>query len=150
LALVQDIGDGKCENTATPSGERQFERGDGADLRVRPLDNSPVAATSRSDGWRGRSLAPLVYLTRRAAPVRQDQRFAWQRGLALLRRLYLLAGREMVAQGLLDRPDDVFFLNADEVRAAAIGFVPSLRPRAAARRRQYVEDCERFARSSSE
>jgi pyruvate,water dikinase len=122
----------------------------GADTQVRPLGNLPDGPMLQTDGWRARLLRPLIVLTRRHAKLREDQRFAWQRGLALLRRLYLLAGRGMVQRNLLDRPDDVFFLNADEVRAAAIGIVPSLRQRAATRARRYAEYRERFERRSSE
>jgi pyruvate,water dikinase len=102
------------------------------------------------DGWQTRVLAPLAALARRHARLREDQRFAWQRGLALLRRLYLLAGRGLAERGLLDQATDVFFLNADEVRVGALGLVSSLRPRGAARAKRFAAERERFALSPSE
>lgn len=63
-------------------------------------------------------LSPLARITRRYARLREDQRFTWQRGLALMRRLYLIAGRILCERGSLQRAEDVFFLTADEVRAA--------------------------------
>jgi pyruvate,water dikinase len=91
-------------------------------------------------------LSPLVGLARRSARLREDQRFAWQRGLAQLRRLYLLAGRLLVARGALAAPEDVFFLTSDEVREAARGDVADLRDRADRRRAAYDVEQKRFAR----
>ena len=36
-------------------------------------------------------------------------------GYGLFRRLFLLAGREMVSKGILDKPDDIFYLTRNEV-----------------------------------
>jgi pyruvate,water dikinase len=116
-----------------------------SDGPVRSGVQNPLSEKS----WRARLLAPLATLARRYARLREDQRFAWQRGLALLRRLYLLAGRGLVERDLLDRAEDVFYLNADEVRASATGIVPSLRPRVVARAKRFAADRERFARDAS-
>ncbi len=113
-----------------------------------PQGRAPWAP--REVGWRAWLLAPLVVLTRRSARLREDQRFAWQRGLALLRRLYLLAGRTLVAQGVLRRSDDVFFLTAEEVRAASTGNTSALGDRARARAARYAEAWARFRRGARE
>jgi pyruvate,water dikinase len=41
-----------------------------------------------------------------------------QMGVATLRRFCLAVGKRLVARGILDRPEDVFFLYKDEVRQA--------------------------------
>src|SRR5205814_10240001 len=74
------------------------------------------------------------------------QRFAWQRGLAVLRRLYLLAGRVLAERGALATTSDVFFLTDEEVRDAMSGSTAHLRDRAATRKRAYAAERERFAR----
>lgn len=78
----------------------------------------PAAPRRASFGVAGWLLRPLAGLARRYARLRENQRFAWQRGLAQARRLYLLAGRILVERGALNRAEDVFFLTTDEVRRA--------------------------------
>ncbi|MGH2458988.1 MAG: PEP-utilizing enzyme, partial [Chloroflexota bacterium] len=84
-------------------------------------------------------LQSLAALTRRYARLRENQRLTWQRGLALLRRLYLLAGASLVHQGRLLRPDDVFFLTAEEVGRANALASGDLAPLIADRRRRFAE-----------
>ncbi len=103
--------------------------------------------------WPGPILAPLVELTRRYTRLRENQRLTWQRGLALLRRLYVLAGATLVRQGRLRRADDVFFLRADEVDRAITLPGGDLRPLVAERRRRFAENAAltvypRFLRGS--
>ncbi|MBC7262874.1 MAG: hypothetical protein H5T64_00775 [Chloroflexi bacterium] len=58
----------------------------------------------------------LLSLVRRYMCLREDQRFYWQRALAIMRALFLLLGECMRASGALKAPDDIFFLSKDEVR----------------------------------
>lgn len=57
----------------------------------------------------------LLHLTRCYLPLREDQRFYWQRTLALIRRLFLLLGRRMVEATILDSETQIFFLTKTEV-----------------------------------
>ena len=92
-------------------------------------------------------LVPLVGITRRYVRLRENQRLTWQRGIALLRRLYLLAGKTLVQQSVLRQPEDVFFLTADEVRrfseGASAAEVSAMAAHVDERRRRYADDCER-------
>jgi pyruvate,water dikinase len=57
----------------------------------------------------------------RYMPLREDQRFYWQKILALERRLSLWIGKYMTGKGLLGRPEDIFFITMDELRQAVAG-----------------------------
>ncbi|HUX86502.1 MAG TPA: PEP/pyruvate-binding domain-containing protein, partial [Chloroflexota bacterium] len=89
-------------------------------------------------------LTPLVSLTRRYARLRENQRFTWQRGIALLRRLYLRAGRALATEGRLHLAEDVFFVTADDVLHAAINPNLRLTELAAGRAQRYAEQWARF------
>jgi phosphohistidine swiveling domain-containing protein len=57
----------------------------------------------------------VLKLARCYVALRENQRFAWQRTLALLRRAFLRIGEHLAAGGLLARPDDLFFATLEEV-----------------------------------
>lgn len=95
------------------------------DLRPRDLPGATIEAAVAPAALRPSPLldwllGPLIALTRRYARLRENQRLTWQRGIALLRRLYLLAGEVLVREGLLDQPDEIFFLTAEEIRLATL------------------------------
>jgi len=64
-------------------------------------------------------------------------------GYGLFRRLFLLAGREMVSKGILDKPDDIFYLSRNEVdeimRDPVIAGATEYRERAVMRRNEMEE-----------
>ena len=60
----------------------------------------------------------LLHLTQAYVRLREDERFAWQSGLALLRRVCLVAGELLVARGELADAADLFYLQRNEVDAA--------------------------------
>jgi pyruvate,water dikinase len=53
--------------------------------------------------------------------LREEQRFYWQKTLALQRRLILWIGHRLVARGWLKRPEDVFFATLAELLRAVAG-----------------------------
>jgi rifampicin phosphotransferase len=118
-----------------------------ATLRSAPARVVPSALNEHSAATRPRAsvLWPLAYLTRRYACLREDQRFAWQRGMALLRRLYLLAGHYLAAHRVIQREEDVFFLLAEEIRAQVNRPTGSLVERVAVRARRFAADTTHFA-----
>lgn len=96
------------------------------------------AAVHVSRGWR-LLLAPFVAVARRYLALREEQRFYWQRGLALMRALYLRLGKHLAEAGRLDCAEDVFYLTAEEVEALAGGRGPANSRRLAAwRRREFA------------
>jgi phosphohistidine swiveling domain-containing protein len=68
--------------------------------------------------WRWLVFQKVLSLSRLYMPLREDQRFAWQRTLAAQRRLLLLIGRELARRGVLASPDDIFFATLPEVQLA--------------------------------
>ncbi len=64
-------------------------------------------------------------------------------GYGLFRRLFLLAGKEMVKRDILDKTDDIFYLTRDEIRAALhspdIGGDKDYRDLAGSRKREMEE-----------
>ena len=57
----------------------------------------------------------LLILVQRYMPLREDQRFYWQKGLAAIRELFLMIGDRLVADGLLKDREEVFFAAKDEI-----------------------------------
>lgn len=92
-------------------------------------------------GWRRVLLRPLVYFARQYAALREDQRYYWQKSLALSRRTYLRLGDDLKARGILDTPTDIFYLTRQEIatfyRAHGVG--RELRERAQARQAEWAE-----------
>jgi phosphohistidine swiveling domain-containing protein len=76
-----------------------------------------AAVAARPLGWlKLLVLDRVLELARRYVALRENQRFAWQRTLALLRQAFLRIGEQLAAEGSLARADDVFFATLEEVR----------------------------------
>jgi phosphohistidine swiveling domain-containing protein len=105
-----------------------LQEGPSADLATRQREQATVqqqvqaALRSQPLGrWRWFLFRQVLSLARRYMPLREDQRFAWQRTLAAQRRLFLLLGRELARRGVLASPDDIFFATLAEVQLAVHG-----------------------------
>ena len=73
-------------------------------------------------GWLRRAVFEHVLrLTRCYMPLREEQRFYWQRTLALMRHLFLLLGQRMADKGVLNASSYIFFLTKDELQAFICG-----------------------------
>jgi pyruvate,water dikinase len=73
----------------------------------------------RLTGWRLRWTRGLLRWAQRYGPLREDALADVGLGWPLLRRMYHEIGRRLVAASALARPEDVFWLKAEEVAAAA-------------------------------
>jgi phosphohistidine swiveling domain-containing protein len=58
-------------------------------------------------------------MARRYLPLREDQRFYWQMGLAIIRRTYIRLGEEFARRGAITQARDIFFLTTEEVESVA-------------------------------
>jgi pyruvate,water dikinase len=77
---------------------------------------------AQSWGWFKARLFNLVLsCTQHYMPLREDQRFYWQKILALERRLILTIAKCIAERDEIKRPEDIFFITMDELRQAVAG-----------------------------
>jgi pyruvate,water dikinase len=57
----------------------------------------------------------VLPLTREYVRLREDQRYYWQKSLAIARQLYLLLAERLVAQGMIAERDAIFYATHDEL-----------------------------------
>ncbi len=60
---------------------------------------------------------PLITLARRYAQLREDQRYYWQKSLALTRAAYLVLGRDLAARELIGNANEIFYATREEISA---------------------------------
>ncbi|NIO68332.1 MAG: hypothetical protein GTN71_04585, partial [Anaerolineae bacterium] len=106
--LVESLLEGKTE-LDIEDGARQREA---AYNQVRKVVRKGVAGRLKMAVF-----DHVLGLARRYMPLREDQRFYWQKTLAAMRELFLLIGDRLVAEGLLKDRVEVFFATKDEVEA---------------------------------
>ncbi len=91
---------------------------------------------------RRRLLSRVLFPVRRFLEMREEQRFEWERVLARQRGLFLSAAERLVEQGLLETPDEIWYLAWEEFVAAFSDDTPPPAGCVAARRHaSYVEAC---------
>ncbi len=86
----------------------------------RPAQNLPSArnaARARLPLWQKGSFDVILSFARRYASLREDQRYYWQKSLAVSRRAYLMLTEHLRAQQVVTEPDDVFYVTSTEVAA---------------------------------
>ncbi len=86
---------------------RLLQMMEGAQQNGQGEERAPSAAAPRSFGQRW-MFSAIQDLAVRYVALRENQRYYWQKSLAITRRLYVLLGDRLVAQGILSRPDEVF------------------------------------------
>ncbi|MGY1691379.1 PEP/pyruvate-binding domain-containing protein [Geodermatophilus sp. SYSU D01105] len=120
--------------------DRQRRGAEQAEAAARDL----VAAVRRARGrLRALLLRAVLSRYRALAGLRERPKFDLVRVLALGRGLLQQVGAALVADGRLDDPDDVFFLDPADLRAAVEGTAPDLRERAGRRRQEYERELDR-------
>lgn len=85
-------------------------------------------------------------LTRRMRQLmgaREAPKFWAVRMFALIRQMLQGAGDDLAQQGLIERPDDIFFLRLGELEQTGDQVAPSLAERAATRRSEYTRELAR-------
>lgn len=66
---------------------------------------------------------------RELAGLREQPKFEGARMIAIARQVMLQAGADLALQGLINTPDDVFFLTLDDLLATESGTINDLRPK---------------------
>ena len=100
-----------------------------------------VARVRRRSRWRARAVGFALGRVRALVGLREAPKDDLVRLIALARAELAAVGVELAAQGLLDAPDDVFFLDLRDVRAAVTR--TDQRARVAARREEYARELRR-------
>jgi pyruvate,water dikinase len=118
--------------------DRRFARA--ADEAVAKIDEL-VRRARRTRPVRARLAGFLLRRSRQLAGLRELPKFAWLHAFAAMRRQLLAAGTELAERGLLERADDIMFLDLREALAAADG--KDQREPVAARRTDYERECRR-------
>jgi rifampicin phosphotransferase len=119
-----------------------------ADLRFARASQQAVAKIDelvtrarRTRPIRARCASFLLRRSRALAGLRELPKFAWLYAFGEMRRQLLAAGAELVERGLLERPDDIMFLDFREALAAANG--DDLRELITTRRADYEREMKR-------
>ena len=100
-----------------------------------------VARVRRRSRWRARAVGFALGRVRALVGLREAPKDHLVRLIALARAELAAVGVELAAQDLLDAPDDVFFLDLRDVRAALTG--TDQRARVATRREEYARELRR-------
>ncbi|MEU4834523.1 PEP/pyruvate-binding domain-containing protein [Streptosporangium sp. NPDC023615] len=95
--------------------DRRFEQ---AAARAERTVTSLSRRARRTRPVRGRLAAFLMRRSRKLTGLREIGKFAWLPAIQAARRQLLLIGADLAGRGLLERGDDVMFLDLSEVRAA--------------------------------
>ena len=66
--------------------------------------------------WQRLMLAPVISLARNYSAMREDQRYYWQKSLALSRRLCLILADRLIADGVITDRNRVFFATHSELQ----------------------------------
>jgi pyruvate,water dikinase len=102
-----------------------------------------VARARRGRPVRARLAGFLLRRSRALAGLRELPKFAWLYAFAEMRRQLLAAGAELQRHGVLDRAEDVMFLDFREALTAAGSGGDGLRERVASRRAEYRREMRR-------
>jgi pyruvate,water dikinase len=88
----------------------------------------------------------VLDLAQHYVPLREDQRFYWQKTLAQQRQLFLLLGQCLTEQRALGQGQDIFFLTKHEVEAYVQGAADANHCHALAesRQRQFARLCQDY------
>lgn len=84
-----------------------------------------------------------AYRVRALAGLREMPKFTIIRMFGLVRSMLLDSGRQLVARGVLERPDDLFFLRVTELQQLAAGARRDWRALVAGRRQTYAREMTR-------
>ena len=90
----------------------------GADVAEQAIERLAQAMPNPAQAQAARFLASRM---RALAGLRETPKFTIIRLMGIVRKMMLQSGQELVAAGVLERPDDVFFLHFEELEALAAG-----------------------------
>jgi phosphohistidine swiveling domain-containing protein len=104
---------------------KYYLRGEGKDPRERQREatvrreEATTAALARLDPARRKVFRGLLGWTQKYVPLREDALADVGLAWPLMRKMLFELGRRLVAAGAIEKPDDVFWLEGDELKDAA-------------------------------
>jgi rifampicin phosphotransferase len=119
-----------------------FERGEAAAQRV--IDDLAAAVRQEPNGaFKARLVYALAKRMRALAGLRESPKFFIINLFGIVREGLLQSGQELVAQGVIQRPDDLMFLHLKELQALAAGYAIDWQALVAERRALYAREKRR-------
>lgn len=131
-------------NIADPSQAPDVVFQRGAVAAEAAIERLTQAIRHGKRGWLKARLARAAARRIRAlAGLRETPKFTIVRTWGIVRQALLDSGRTLTAAGILDQPDDLFFLTTAELRQLASGARRAWKPLAAARRAVWLREKQR-------
>ncbi|MCE7982073.1 MAG: phosphoenolpyruvate synthase [Caldilinea sp. CFX5] len=119
-----------------------FERGEAAAQRV--IDDLAAAVRQQPNGaFKAKLVYALAKRMRAVAGLRESPKFFIINLFGIAREGLLQSGAELVAQGVLERPEDLMFLHVKELQALAAGYAINWQALVAERRALYEREKRR-------
>ena len=116
-----------------------FKRGEqAAEIAIEELQ--AAARKTFSGRIKARTILAAARRVRHLAGLRESPKFHIIQVMGIIRQGLLACGRDLVSQGTLDRPDDLFFLYLSELHAHANGNQNDWKTLIADRRRRYARE----------
>ncbi|MBX3001604.1 MAG: hypothetical protein KF893_23985 [Caldilineaceae bacterium] len=118
--------------------------GRGSVAAQQTIDAYVAAAEKLPNGrWRAKMIRWTAQRVRALAGLRESPKFFVIRMMGIVRQAFLKTGADLVAQGILDQPDDLFFLYVNELKRLAAGEDGNWRQLVAQRRVDYGREMRR-------
>lgn len=114
-----------CEEVRLPKGREEDRAGE-----------SRIEATLRKNLSARLSFRFLLKGVREGITHRENMRFARTRAYGLVKEIFRAIGDTFYRQGMLDQPDDIFFLTMDEIFSIITGSAIDLDPKSTVQRRR--------------
>jgi pyruvate,water dikinase len=120
-----------------PTPRQHYER----QVREHEEANAQMERSLARQPMRRRLFRWLIRIVEDRLPLREAPKFYGLMGVGLVRDLYLEVGKRMVARGVLETPDDFFFLSIPELERFAEGKLDAawIREHVSLRRREFAQ-----------
>ncbi|MCX6047464.1 MAG: PEP-utilizing enzyme [Chloroflexi bacterium] len=102
--------------------DAMFRRGEAVAQQV--IDDLVAVLRHKPEGARqARLVRWMAHRMRALAGLRESPKFFLIQMMGIVRQTLLQSGEELVQQAVLDRPDDIFFLQLEELKGLAAGYL---------------------------
>lgn len=110
-SLLENLRKGRGQDAVQRFAEQSQARKAASSQAEEALRRGPLGF------WKRLAFRQVLSLAQRYMLLREDQRFHWQRALAVARQAFLVIGERMAAQKEVAEPQDIFFATKEELAA---------------------------------